>query len=252
MLHSSFLPSFSSFITVVAILIIPYLAKINFNNKGDLDNYNFQSQFEIDAFTKSKKLRGQMQEANKILSDVLCMILRNATKSDNVKSQPLTRDLLRRIFMHYGEHELLQDDRFIDEMIAAAGGTELNAETFLHALTHDIQLYNATNESRFQTHYEDVFGLVTYDDGIDEQYNSNADNAPNYDDTEHGHGDEAYDLAMKGGENHRTVKRIFTFPQSKYSKFRCERGDLVVVYVPVEFILMYHLTILLSFFVNFS
>lgn len=200
---------------MVAILLIPFLAKINFADGNglsgideiDFEDHNFQSQFEVDAFRNSKMLRNQMQESRKIISDVLYIILKNATKSD-AKSQPLTRNLLRRIFMYYGEHDLLQDDQFIDEMIAAAGGRELNAETFLHALTNDVQLYDVMNESRFQTHYEDVFGLVTYDEHHEEGYKANIDV-----DTEIG--EESSNISPT--EN-RVVSRMFTFPQSKYEE----------------------------------
>ena len=170
----------------------------------EFENQNFQSQFEVEAFRNANKIRERMQESTKILSDVLQIILKNATKSD-AKSQPLTRNLLRRIFMYYGEHDLLQDDLFIDEMIAAAGGRELNAETFLHALTNDIQLYDVMNEYRFQTHYEDVFGLVTYDEGHKGGYKANIDV-----DTEIG--EETSKTVPKGN---RVVNRVFSFPQSK-------------------------------------
>ena len=83
-------------------------------------------------------------------------------------SQPLTKTLLRNIFKNYGESDLVQDETFIDQMIEAASGVDdsnpqLNAETFLRGISHDIKLYDVLNEYKFQTHYEDVFGFVSYE-----------------------------------------------------------------------------------------
>jgi hypothetical protein len=72
----------------------------------------------------------------------------------------------------------------------------LDVETFLHGLTHDIALYNVNNESKFQTNYEDVFGLVTSEDSKDKD-------SPNTSDAEIGIDD--------SGEG-RLIKRLFTFP----------------------------------------
>lgn len=149
-----------------------------------------QSQFEIDAYNTASSLKKSMNESISILKYVLKMILHdtgviNTTCTGTVaeskhecedfedESPILTRTLLKDIFSHYGERSLLRDDAFIDEMIQAAasesGGddndndnpTKLNVDTFLRALTHDIQLYDVRNEYKFQTHYEDIFGLVT-------------------------------------------------------------------------------------------
>lgn len=135
--------------------------------KGDkeVDVKQLQSQFEFDAYNAASELKKSMKESRDILKYVLKMILRDATEKSSTESQPLTRTLLKDIFSYYGERSLLTDDTFIDEMIqAASDGNEnpqLNVDTFLKALTHDIQLYDVTNEYKFQTHYEDVFGLVT-------------------------------------------------------------------------------------------
>ena len=139
----------------------------------------------------------------KVISSVLKMILADATGSSDL-NQPLTKDLLRQIFLFYGESELVKDDALIDEMIEAAAGGEddpvLNVETFLRALTYDTKLYDVSNESKFQTHYEDVFGLVTHEN------DKKAQDDDIEDDTE----GRVYDLSKAAG---RPVKQIFTFPQ---------------------------------------
>ena len=191
---------------MVAILLIPYLAKISLTGVNEEEEENrksrLQSQFEIDAHRKSMSLKNLRLDDKKIISSVLKMILADATGSSDL-TQPLTKDLLRQIFRFYGESELVKDDALIDEMIeTAAGGEEnpvLSVEAFLRALTHDTKLYDVTNESKFQTHYEDVFGLVSQEDE-NRQHDVSQDNA------EAG----VYDLSKDGG---RPVKRIFTFPQ---------------------------------------
>jgi len=192
---------------VVAILIIPFLSKIDFFSgidQADLFEENkYQSQFEMDALQKAMILKKTMVEDKIILADILKVILKGATKSSSL-SQPLTRDLLRRIFAHYGERDLLKDDVFIDEMIEAAAVGEsnpvLDVDTFIRALTHDIKLYDVTNESRFQTHYEDVFGLRT-DEKEKESSNMERNDAEI----------KEYDLAKT--QVNRTVNRMFTFSQ---------------------------------------
>ncbi len=156
---------------------------MNFVDEGK-EVKQLQSQFEIDAWNTASALKKSMNESVGILKYVLKMILHDTGVTNNNtgaesesehenedESPTLNRTLLKDIFSHYGERSLLRDDAFIDEMIQAASGesgedgndnpTKLNVDTFLRALTHDIQLYDVRNEYKFQTHYEDVFGLVT-------------------------------------------------------------------------------------------
>ena len=197
---------------VVAMLLIPYLAKISLvemtEEEEELRTSQLKSKFEIDAYRKSKSLKGERMSDNHIISSVLKMILADSTGSSSL-SQPLTRDLIRQIFQYYGESELVTNDELIDEMILVASGgeenPELNVESFLRALTDDTKLYDAGDESKFQTHYEDVFGLVT-DERQNGQHRLVASDNEDNDDAEAG----PYDLS---GSNTRPVKRIFTFPQ---------------------------------------
>ena len=196
---------------VVAILIIPFLAKIKFNpeafaqhGEDSFEAQNYQSGYEIEAFQRTMSLKKEMENDNIILGNMLKIILKTVTKSSSL-SQPLDARLLRRIFAFYGEYNLVKDDAFIEEMISAASDGNpnpvLNVDTFIRGLTHDIQEYDSSNEFRFQTHYEDVFGLLT----TDKKKVSN-------DEEENDDGNEAsmYDLSNQG---QRTVNRVMTFPQ---------------------------------------
>ncbi len=224
---------------VVAILLIPFFAKIatihnnhNGNELGNTSNYDsfYQSNFEIEAYRKSVQIHSAVLEDKKIISDILGIILKNATGSGSFsqsQSQPLTPDLLRQIFSYYGERSLIEDDDLVDEMIRAAASYEgeggggypvLNVDTFLHALTYDTKLYDVFNESRFQTHYEDVFGLVTYgksDGSISGSGNDNG--SDNEAEGDKGFEDDSgpetvrYDLD-NGKDGQGRVKRTFTFP----------------------------------------
>lgn len=91
-------------------------------------------------------------------------------------SKTLSPDLIRRILVAYGEYQLAEDDKLVDEMYQAATAkntivntdsstttpTVLSVETFGEALTHDIGLYDIRNETRLTTNFDDVY--VTEED----------------------------------------------------------------------------------------
>lgn len=192
---------------MVAILLIPYLAKIDWNQTHEVLEENdccegtaFQSQYEKDAYINSKILRKTMKDGKSVLTFILKSILQDVRPNSMAEAPPLDRELLKDIFAYYGERDLLIDDTFIDNLIQVASKEKTNpvldVETFLQGLTHDIYLYNVNNESKFQTHYEDVFGLVTSEDSKDKDI-------PNTSDAEIGIDD--------SGEG-RLIKRLFTFP----------------------------------------
>lgn len=142
---------------------------------------------------KSQEIRDELlYQDESIISFVLKIIISSAIGSSS-QSQPLTRDLLRSIFQYYGERHLLEDDDFIDEMIEVASGGAadpvLNAETFANALTYDIRLYDTKSENRFQTHYEDVFGLGSHKKKNDNFPDSEEEVKIDYHDTEAGGND---------------------------------------------------------------
>jgi hypothetical protein len=219
---------------VVAILLIPFLAKIGTASEDDVNTSeresfevsNFQSQFEREAYLKAAELKKMNGENKTILSNVLKMILHDTTGSAT-DSIVLTRELMQQIFEHYGEDDLLKDDAFIDEMIEAASGgdsgePELNSESFLRALTHDTKLYDVLNESKFQTHYEDVFGLLSYT----KEHSQNRGGLVS--------DDESRSSQQSAQES--DIKRQFTFPQidSLSDTFR-SRTQYMVAWVAVVF-----------------
>ena len=96
-----------------------------------------------------------------LLRYVLQMILHDVTGSS--KPRALTRQLIRDIFLSYGESELAEDNELLDSMVMAAGGKAgdepilLDVNAFAHALTDDVRLYDINNEVRRTTNYFDVF-----------------------------------------------------------------------------------------------
>lgn len=148
---------------VVSMLIIPYLVKVTFVNlqTAEVHRKSHKSDFEKEALLDLKRLREDVNES--IVEDMLNIIMTETTGSRD--PQPLTKELLHKIFMQYNEHDLIEDDLLLDEMIDMASegalGTELlDVSAFTRGLTSDIKLYNPFSETKFTTHYEDVFGMV--------------------------------------------------------------------------------------------
>ena len=145
-------------------LIIPYLVKVTFVNDKTAEDHRKShiSGFEQEALLNLQRL---MEDGNEsIVEDMLNIIMTETTGSK--EPRPLTKELLHEIFMQYNEHDLIEDDTLLDEMIGMASegalGTELlDVSSFTRGLTSDIKLYNPFNETKFTTHYEDVFGMVT-------------------------------------------------------------------------------------------
>ena len=97
------------------------------------------------------------------------------------KPKQLTRDLIRRILVAYGECDLAAADTLVQEMYQAAVGWDdeaavaaahaadgsiasttttnatLDVQSFGKALTHDIRLYDIRNETRMTTNFDDVY-----------------------------------------------------------------------------------------------
>lgn len=138
---------------MVSLLIIPHLRKI-------------QDQ-------------GGKQAQNDLFGKVLKLILEDVTGDPNMTEFVLEKDFMRQIVESYGELDV--SDELIEAMIQHAGGgiegkVVLNMETFVRALTDDVQKYNPESEERWSTHYEDVFGyqapptkvvIVGQDAGVD-------------------------------------------------------------------------------------
>ena len=156
------------------------------------------------AQNKLKKLE---VDSSSMISDVLSIILSDATGS--TAPQPLTKDLLRKIFDRYEESDLVKDDKLIDEMIQIATGGDpdglLDPDAFARALTNDVGLYDVNAESRVSTHFQDVFGALG---------EKNKDNEEVYTFTN----DNISDVEEKMAEQEkipqdRNVNKVFTFSQ---------------------------------------
>lgn len=154
-------------IEIVAILIIPYLAKLV--SEKDYKAAATQ-QLQSSMLAPIKKIHSNEEEldllsvdGSSMTTDVLNIILADVFGS--CKPKRLNKEILREIFSTYGELDLIDDDDLLDEMINAATGgdpncTMLNPETFARALTDDLHLYDIDAETRVSTNYEDVFGTV--------------------------------------------------------------------------------------------
>lgn len=155
---------------IVSILLIPYLRRIAVSVESDsgMDARDTMvSKFEKDAYERKMGSKlAQSQFDSKIIGKVLNIILSDTTGS--VDPPPLTKKLIRDIFSAYDEDELINDEKLLEDMVAMAAGenqgengTVLDAQAFARALTNDLGEYNQDLETKFTTHYEDVFGLVT-------------------------------------------------------------------------------------------
>jgi len=104
-----------------------------------------------------------------MLDYVLKMILHDTTGTSSPK--PLSVELLKRIFISYGEVGLANDSVLLREMVEHAASVAdnddetdmdnrslmLDTRTFARALANDLNLYDIRNEVRLTTSYEDVF-----------------------------------------------------------------------------------------------
>jgi hypothetical protein len=77
------------------------------------------------------------------------------TKSPHV----ITVDLLRTIFLFYGEKDVAVDDALLQSMVDMAKevGNVLDDKVFAHCLTSDVELYDTEWEDKLQSTYIDVF-----------------------------------------------------------------------------------------------
>ena len=212
---------------VVAILIIPFLRKIvalksqeNDTEDSSAIPQTYLTEIEREAFMRKQELLKLRASNGNIIDYVLKMILHEVAESNadnrHAGPEPLTKDLLRRIFNGFGEEELGQDDELLAEMIGMAvgdseNGTVLDAEAFSRGLTSDIMLYDLTKETRFSTHYEDVFGI----DALQDNDGTIGDPATEAGDTG---ASNTLSLDPPGieAEGKKEVKKVFTFSQIDY------------------------------------
>ena len=223
---------------IVAILLIPYLRKVSIMRKGNHDDESMKnilvSNFEKLAYAKKQEMMKSRNFDSDIIGKVSKMIMKD-TMDGVEEPQPLTKDLLRRIFEAYGETVLSEDDNLLDEMIAAAAGDEdgvyFDEDAFSRGLAGDLSIYKPESEFTFTTHYEDVFGMVTL------ASESNAD----YDEVEDNDNqappqalirpsDGPYFARDESVDENKLFKRIFVFPQIDYlaDSFRDKTQSILV------------------------
>lgn len=94
----------------------------------------------------------------KLFQSVLQMILAD-TVHDTSSPPALTVDLLRSIFLFYGEKEVAVDTDLLQSMVDLAKdvGGVLSDRVFAHCLTSDVELYDTDWENKLQSTYVDVF-----------------------------------------------------------------------------------------------
>ena len=168
---------------VVAILLIPTFLKAAdakvLKSKG-VEEEEEELANEQPQKKQQQKFAEEIVPAPTGLIDyVLKMILDDVTGDQSPK--PLSKDLIRRILVAYGECDLAADDALVEEMHEAAVGgqgeevtisgeqqtayastnssftTMLNAQYVAEGLTHDIRLYDVNNEARLTTNFDDVY-----------------------------------------------------------------------------------------------
>jgi hypothetical protein len=120
---------------LVALLLIPHLRKI--------------------------QATGDKHAQDELFGRVLRLILEDITGKPDMTEHVLDKGFMRLIVESYGE--LDASDELIEEMVrhgteGVGGQVILNIDTFIRALTCDIEKYNPEFEERWSTHYEDVFG----------------------------------------------------------------------------------------------
>lgn len=222
-------------VELVAILVIPFLKRIvTANNDDEGNNLGFGiSRFEREASEKQQQYQSLKAFNKSIIGNVLKVIMNDATGSTEEKV--LTKDLLRQIFTSYGEEELIHDEELLSDMIKAAVGEDqegncfLNEETFARGLTNDLNPYDLEKETKFTTHYEDVFGLVT-------------DGAPELEcDVSGRENDEIIversdSFHIERHRHHEEVKRVFTMPHIDFfaDSFR-DKTQYLLVWLAILF-----------------
>ena len=164
---------------IVALLLIPFFVK---SVKGGVDFGDIESSKTTrrKAFGTDNQFKSYMKDfehcQSMVQKDVVIQHVFNILLEESLGTtdpQPMTAELIRKIFERYGEHALAQNDVLIDEMIhdVTGGNPEIlfSADSFTRALSHDVMLYNVDHECRLSTFYDDVFGM----DGDDDETENN-------------------------------------------------------------------------------
>lgn len=219
---------------LVAILLIPYLVKTVTDIHPEISKSALLTSTRVNKYKKEhEELVTTGVDGSSMITYVLRIILEHATGS--IKPQPLTKELVKKIFARYNELDLVIDEDLIDEMIQVATdgqpGALFDETTFARALTSDVGLYDVNKEARISTHYQDVFGryagavdketpivvdketLVSSVDALTERHYNNA-QTKDSDVKDNDHIDEEEGWRDKAPSNRwRKVKKVLTLSQ---------------------------------------
>ena len=102
------------------------------------------------SLNKTRALKGEDRWPDAdLISFVLRMILVDVT--GDAEPKPMTKELLKKIFLFYEEHEVAENEDLLEEMIAVASAMKDADEeckdpmfdefTFAHCLTDDVRRY---------------------------------------------------------------------------------------------------------------
>jgi hypothetical protein len=204
---------------VLALLLVPELLKAEQSLASQRQDEPARPELELGFTARHGGKEGKYWPDADLIGNVLRMILHDAT--GDPKPRPLTKDLLRRILEFYGETSISEDERLLDDMLAAANheanpiadessvGVTSDAPivfdryAFARALTHDVQRYNIDNENRMTSNFDDVFqSSNTIDKNMNLTYHPRLRNP--------------FKAVKFTSERGRVVQRVFTFGSVDY------------------------------------
>ena len=126
----------------------------NSSRQGDSMMINSNESFVVRDDSQAKS------GTKKLFQFVLQMILADAIHNTSSSPPPLiTIDLLRSIFLFYGEKDVAADTELLESMVQLAqkSGDTLDDRVFAYCCTSDVELYNCDWEQRISSTYVDVF-----------------------------------------------------------------------------------------------
>ncbi|KAL7521007.1 hypothetical protein ACHAWX_005701 [Stephanocyclus meneghinianus] len=133
---------------------------VNSGNSSDTQDADELIMVQKTATPTAPSQKTAIEDDRNLFQYVLQMILTDAIHtSAESPSPPLTVDLVRSIFLFYGEKEVASDYDLLQRMVdlALQSGQHLNADVFAHCCTSDVDLYNVEWEERLTSTYVDVF-----------------------------------------------------------------------------------------------
>lgn len=133
---------------------------VNSGNSSDTQDADELIMVQKTATPTAPSHKTTIEDNRNLFQYVLQMILTDAihTAAES-PPPPLTVDLVRSIFLFYGEKEVASDSDLLQRMVdlALQSGQHLNADLFAYCCTSDVDLYNVEWEERLTSTYVDVF-----------------------------------------------------------------------------------------------